>query len=123
MFLNVIGDFVVRPKGRGQDKRQLVLANGVARAIFDTRFRSAVGQTLETEYTLVEVRGLFGVANIKFNVVRAFERQKILLGRRSTFLLWSSNCRCHKLPPRFLALSAFSKYKIANAASQGWLLL
>src|SRR6266403_1098725 len=65
------------------------------------------------------MRRLFGVADVKFDVIRAFERQKILLGCRSTFLFWSSNCRCHKLPPRFLALSAFFKYKIDNPPSQG----
>ena len=68
-----------------QNKRELVLANGVARAIFDSGFRSAVGQTLKTEDALVKMRGLFGIADVKFNVIRSFQRQKILLGCRSFF--------------------------------------
>src|SRR5437667_11697179 len=119
MFMNVIRDCIVRPRWRRQDKCQLVLPNGVTRAIFETGLRSAVGQALKTKGALIKMRRLFGVADIKFDVVRSFQRQKILLGCRSTFLFWSSNCCCHKLPPRFLAPSAFSKYKIDNHASQG----
>src|SRR5439155_2318444 len=102
-----------------QNKRQIVLSNSVTAAILNARLGTGVSQTLETERALVEMRRLLGVANIKFNVIRALERQKIFLCRWRTFLFWSSNCGCHKLPPRFLAPSAFSKYKIDNPPSQG----
>src|SRR6184192_3926841 len=65
------------------------------------------------------MRRLFRIADIKLDIIGALKRQKIFLRCRSTLLFWSSNCRCHKLPPRFLALSAFFKYKIDNPPSQG----
>src|SRR6266487_4193376 len=65
------------------------------------------------------MRGLLRVADVKLDVIGALKRQKILFRCRCTLLFWSSNCCCHKLPPRFLAPSAFSKYKIDNPPSQG----
>src|SRR6266568_7223512 len=41
------------------------------------------------------MRRLLGVADVKFNVICAFERQEIFLRRRSIFLFWSSNCCWH----------------------------
>src|SRR5438270_520331 len=98
MFLNMLGDRIAITNRCRQNEGQLVLTNGVTRAILDSGFRAAVSQTLEPEHALVEVRRLLGVADIKFDMIRAFQRQKILLGCRSTFLFWSSNCCCHKLP-------------------------
>src|SRR5438132_8907876 len=123
MFSDVICDRITVANGSGQNERELVLPNRITGAIFDACFRSAVGETLKTKDALVKMRRLLGVTNVKFNVIRAFERQKIFLSRRSTFLFWSSNCRCHINPPLILALSASSKYKIDNQQPQGWLLL
>src|SRR5438270_6750873 len=107
MFLNVLGDFVVRLKRCCQDKRQLVLTDRVARAIFDASFRSGISQTLETKNTFVEMRRLLRVADVKLNMIRAFERQKIFRSRGGRFCLRSSNCCCHKLPPLIVAHRAF----------------
>src|SRR5690242_5464649 len=99
MFLNVIGDFVVRLKRCCQNERQLVLTDRITRAILDSGLRPGVGQTLETKNAFVKMRRLLGVADVKLNMIRALERQKILRRFRSSFLFWSSNCRRHKLPP------------------------
>jgi hypothetical protein len=65
------------------------------------------------------MRRLFGVTDIKFDVIGALERQEILLRHRRGFRFWSSNGGCHKLPPKSFARRACSKYKIDNHASQG----
>src|SRR6266480_151651 len=41
------------------------------------------------------MRRLFGVTDVKFNVICTFKRQEIFLRRRGSFLFWSSNCRWH----------------------------
>src|SRR3984893_5154441 len=119
MFLNVVGDRIAFANGSGQNERELVLPNRITGAIFDSGFRSAVCETLKTKNAFVKMRRLLGVTDVKFNVIRALERQEIFRNLRGTLLFWSSNCRCHKLPPRSRASRACSKYKIDNPPSQG----
>src|SRR5436305_11284080 len=98
MFVDVIGKLVVRPKRGGEKKRQLVLAHRIADAITHARFRSRIGEALESEGGLVIMRCLFGIADIKFDVIGPFERQKIRLRLRCFFRLRGFECRgCHKL--------------------------
>src|SRR5436190_16091266 len=92
---------MTRPKRRGQNKCDLVLSDRVTGAISYTRFRPAVGQWLKTECALIKVRRLFGVTDVKFDVICAFKRQKIFLCREGRFLFWSSNCRWHNDLPIF----------------------
>ena len=74
MLMNVLGDWMFRPNWRGQDKLDLILANDVAGAISHTGFRSTVGQRLKTERALIKMRRLFGVTDVKLDVVCPFER-------------------------------------------------
>src|SRR5205807_7668052 len=67
VFLNVIGDFIVRQKRRGPNKRQLILSNGVTGAIFDSGLWATIGQTLKAEGAVVEMRRLLRVPDIKFD--------------------------------------------------------
>src|SRR6266481_5028791 len=112
MLMNVIGDWMLRPNRRGQNKRDLVLPHGITGAISHARFRSAVGHGLKTKRALVKMRRLLGVTDVKFDVICPFQRQKIFLRRRGAFLFWSSNCRWHNDLLTSLAPSAPSKYKI-----------
>src|SRR6266478_6166586 len=95
MFMNVTGDRMTRPKRRRQNKRDLVLPDHITGAIPHAGFRSTIGQRLKTERALIKVGRLFGVTDMKFDVICALERQKIFLHRRGIFLFWSSNCRWH----------------------------
>src|SRR5437899_8295043 len=95
MLKNVIINRVVRAKRCGQDKRDLVLPNHVAAAFPHAVFRSAVGHRLKTQRALVKMRRLFGVTDVKLDVICTLEGQKIFSYRRSGFLFWSSNCRWH----------------------------
>src|SRR5437867_9255591 len=81
MFMNMIGDRMTRPKRRRQNKRDLVLTDRITGAFSHARFRSAIGHRLKTERALIKVRRLFGVTDMKFDVIRALERQKIFLCR------------------------------------------
>src|SRR6266403_5886129 len=95
MFMNVTGDRMTRPKRRCQNKRDLVLPDNITGAIPHARFRSTIGQRLKTERALIKVGHLFGVTDMKFDVICALERKKIFLCRRGSFLFRSSNCRWH----------------------------
>jgi hypothetical protein len=95
MFVNMIGNCVIRSDRSCQNKRQFVLANRVARTILRSRFRAGIGEALKSESCLVKVRRLFGVADIKFNIIGAMQWQKILFRFRHPFGFWSSNCRWH----------------------------
>src|SRR4029077_14211441 len=91
MFFNVVGNGITRPDRSSYYKRQIVLANRVARPIFDPRLRSGISETLKSKGGPVKMRRLFGVSDVKLDIIGAFERKKIRFGRGSTF--WSSNCR------------------------------
>src|SRR6266576_5443621 len=93
MFVNVIGNRIVRSQRSRQEKCEFVLTNRVAHAILGSRLRARVGEALESESGFVEVGRLFGVPDIELNVVGALERKKISLRRRSLFRI--SNCRWH----------------------------
>src|SRR5262245_13611853 len=95
MLKNVIGNCMLRAKRCGQDKRDLILPDHVAGALAHAGLRSAVGYRLKTERALIKMRRLLGVADVKLDVICAFQRQKIFLFRWSLFLFWSSNCRWH----------------------------
>src|SRR2546427_575412 len=95
MFESVTGDWMVRPNRCRQNKRDLVLPHHITAAFVHAGFRSAVGQWLKTKRSLIKMRCLLGVPDIKFNVICAFERQKIFFDRRRRFLFWSSNCGWH----------------------------
>src|SRR6266496_3485673 len=86
---------MLRPNRRRQNKRDLVLSNHITGALPHTGFRSAVRHRLKTERALIKMRRLLGVTDVKLDVIRPFQRQKIFLHRRSPFLFWSSNCRWH----------------------------
>ncbi len=96
VFGDVIGDRIVRLERRGENKCQFVLANGVARSIFRSRFRPGIGERLKTKSRFVKVRRLFGVADIEFDVIGSLKRKKIRFGCGSLFR--SCNCRWHKIP-------------------------
>src|SRR5207253_3944744 len=119
MLMDVIGDRMIRSQRCGQDERQLILTNRVADSILGSRFRPGIGETLKTKRRLIEMCRLFGVTDIKLDIISPLQRQKILFRCRSRFGFWSSNCRWHISPPRCCALSAYSKYKIDNQAPQG----
>src|SRR6266550_5162706 len=93
MFVNGIGNRIVRSQRSRQEKCEFVLTNRVAHAILGSRLRSRVGEALESKSGFVEVGRLFSVPDIEFNVVGALERKKISLRRGSLFR--SSNCRWH----------------------------
>src|SRR5438270_2923200 len=63
------------------------------------------------------MRGLFGVADVELDVVSPLQRQEIFFRYGSFF--GSCDCRWHKILRGSIALSACSKYKIDNHASQG----
>src|SRR5438046_485750 len=73
MLMNMLGDWMLRPNWRGQDKRDLILANDVAGAISHTGFRSTVGHRLKTQRALIKMRRLLGVTDIKLDVICPFE--------------------------------------------------
>src|SRR5207253_7175064 len=93
MLMDVIGDRMIRSQRCGQDERQLILTNCVADSILGSRFRPGIGKALKTKRRLVEMRSLFGVTDIKLDVISPLQRQKIHLRRWS--FLWSSNCCWH----------------------------
>src|SRR5260370_11182441 len=95
MLVDVVGDRIIRPDGSSQEQGQLVLPNRIAGAIFRPGFRSGISQALKPERSLVEMRRLLGVPDIKLDVVSSLERQKIFIGCWSRFRFWSSNCRWH----------------------------
>src|SRR3954471_13692750 len=95
MFKNVISDCMFRTNRCGQDKRDLVLPDCVAGALSYAGLRSAVGQRLKTERTLIKMRRLLGVTDIKFDVICPFQRQKVFPPCRSSLRFWSSNCCWH----------------------------
>jgi hypothetical protein len=95
MLKDVIRKCMFRPKRCGQDKRDLVLPDGVAGAVSHTGFRPAIRQRLKPERALIEMRRLLGVAHVKLDVICPFEWKKILLCHRSLFLFWCSNCCWH----------------------------
>src|ERR671918_2046865 len=95
MLKNVISNCMLRANRCGQHKRDLVLADGVAGAISHTGFRPAISQRLKTERALIEMRRLLGVAHIKLDMIRPFERKKIFLHLRGPFGFWSSNRGWH----------------------------
>src|SRR5438445_12587582 len=95
MLMDVIGDRMIRSQRCGQDERQLILTNRVADSILGSRFRPGIGEALKTKRRLIEMCRLFGVTDIKFDVISPLQRQKILLRRWSRFGFWSSNCRWH----------------------------
>src|ERR1043166_8297387 len=95
MFVMVISDVMIRPHRSRQHKRNLVLPNGVARPIFYSRFWSRISKALKSEGRFIEMGRLLGVSDIKFDVIRPLERQKILFDCRSFLDFWSSNCRWH----------------------------
>ena len=69
-----------------QDKGEFVLANDVARLFFHSGFRPGIGEALKAKRRLIEMRRLFGVADVKLDVIGSFERKKILLGCRGFWL-------------------------------------
>ena len=79
MLKNVIRNCVFRAKRCGQDKRDLVLPDHVAGALSHPGLGSAIGQRLKTERALIKMRRLLGVADVKFYVISALQRQKIFL--------------------------------------------
>src|SRR5215216_5220717 len=95
MLKNVIGDRMLRADRGSQHKRNLVLPHDITGALSYTGFRSAIGQWLKAERTLIKMRRLLRVADVKFNVICALERQKILSERSCGFVFGSSNCRWH----------------------------
>jgi len=52
--MDVIGNRMIRPNRRGQNKRDLVLPHDIAGAISHARFRSTVGHRLKTERALIK---------------------------------------------------------------------
>ena len=70
-----------------RDKRDLVLPNHVTSALSHAGFRSAIGYGLKTERALIKMRSLLGVADVKFDVISPFERQKIFVYRESFWFL------------------------------------
>ena len=93
MQSDVVGNWIVRAERSGENKRQLVLPDGIAGAIFDAGLRACVSERLKTERGLVVVRGLLGVAHPEFHVISSLKRKKIGFGWTS---LRSSDGRFHK---------------------------
>src|ERR1700759_4474845 len=79
MFVDMIGDRILRPERRGEHERELVLTNHVADAIALAGLRPSVSQTLKTKCCLVKMRSLLGITDIKFDVISALQGKKILL--------------------------------------------
>src|SRR5579885_1785020 len=104
---------------RGQHKSNLVLSQRVTCPVSRASLRAAIGERLKTKRGLVEMSSLFGVADIKLNVIRAVQRQKIRLHRRNRFSLWSSNCCWHDDLLNLWRRARLSNYKIGSGRSQG----
>src|SRR5438309_211990 len=85
MLMDVLRNRIVRSQRRRENERQLILANDVARLFFRSGLRSGIGETLKTESGLVEMRGLFCVADIKLHIIRSLKRQEIDFGGRLGF--------------------------------------
>src|SRR5438046_7949753 len=92
MFMDMISDRMIRSQRRGQDERQSILTNRVADSILGSRFRPGIGEALKTKRRLIEMCRLFGVTDIKFDVICTVKRQKILFSCRSSFGFWCRNC-------------------------------
>src|SRR5205807_10636630 len=100
MFVDMIGDRIIRPDGSSQEQGQLVLPNRVARPIFYSRFRPGIRQALKPKRGLVKMRRLLGIPDVKLDVISALEWQKIFFRCRRifrflSFPFWNSNCRWH----------------------------
>src|SRR5947208_13711393 len=89
----MISDRMIRSQRRAQDERQSILTNRVADSILGSRVRPGIGKALKTKRRLIEMCRLFGVTDIKFDIISPLQRQEILLRRWS--FLWSSNCCWH----------------------------
>src|SRR5947199_10831797 len=85
MFMDMISDRMIRSQRRGQDERQSILTNRVADSILGSRFRPGIAEALKTKRRLIEMCRLFGVTDIKFDVICTVKRQKILFRCRSRF--------------------------------------
>lgn len=75
---NVACNRMIRIKRRGQDKADLVLFQHVGSPVADAGFRPLVSGEFETEGGLVIMCCLFGIADIKFDMIGAFDWKSIL---------------------------------------------
>ena len=77
---DMLGNCVAAAQRRGQHETNLSLLQDVGRAIALASFRSRIGDQGHAEGGAVEVGRLAGVADVKLDVVCAFERQKVVAG-------------------------------------------
>src|SRR6478672_336645 len=107
MLINMVGHRILRMHRRGQDEREFVLSDDIARAIALASFRPGIGEALETKGSFVVVRRLLRVADVELDVVRALKWQEILFGLmfslqplgHTSLLFRFSNGRTHIDPP------------------------
>ena len=79
MPMNMIGGMMICAQRRCQNKRDLILPDDVACAFSHTGFRSAVGHRLKAKRILIEMRRLFGITDVKLDVICSLQWQKIFL--------------------------------------------
>ena len=95
--IEVVVERTVRHERRGQDERDLVLAQHVADAVVATGFQPLVGERLIAPGVHVVVRALLGVADNQFDVVGAEEGQEVVRFGDDDFglggLLFHGHCR------------------------------
>src|SRR5579862_7070901 len=85
----VRGNRVIGRERRSQHEANLILLEQIGSLAAHAGFGTAVGGELHTESRAVEMRGLLGVADVKFDIVGSIEGQKILDGWSGLlFQLW-----------------------------------
>ena len=53
-----------------KDKSELVLTDGIAYFLFIPGLGAAIGKGLKPKSGLIKMGGLFGIAHVKFNMIR-----------------------------------------------------
>ena len=88
----VFGNVGVGVVGRGEHQADFPLLQYVGYFVPQTRFEAGISQRLESERRFVEMGGLFGIADVEFDIIRPVQGEEIIgLG-----LGWSGLYkRCH----------------------------
>jgi hypothetical protein len=77
VVLEVLGNRRVRSERRGEYQPDFTLRQHIRSAVAHARFQPRIGQRLEPESGFVKMCGLFGVADVEFDVVRAEQGQEV----------------------------------------------
>ena len=77
MFVDVSGDFAVGSQCGGEKESDFSLLEDITRAIAGSGLGAAIPEDLISENVAIEMRGLFGVADVEFYEIRSVDRKGV----------------------------------------------